>query len=84
MEVEDSEATSIVAGLKKALLDKRLPQSTRVLGPAQRNGNISRILLTADLVDSDYLLKFVGDYIRHRAVTKKKNISLRVDPYSLT
>ena len=84
MEVENSEATSIVAGLKKALLDKRLPQSTRVLGPAQRSGNISRILLTADLVDSDYLLKFVGDYIRHRAVTKKKNISLRVDPYSLT
>ena len=84
MEVENSEATSIVAGLKKALLDKRLPQSTRVLGPAQRSGNISRILLTADLGDSDYLLKFVGDYIRHRAVTKKKNISLRVDPYSLT
>ena len=84
MEVENTEATSIVAGLKKALLDKRLPESTRVLGPAQRSGNISRILLTADLVDSDQLLKFVGDYIRHRAVTKKKSISLRVDPYSLT
>jgi primosomal protein N' (replication factor Y) len=84
MEVENAEATSIVAGLKKALLDKRLPESTRVLGPAQRSGNISRILLTADLVDSDQLLKFVGDYIRHRAVTKKKSISLRVDPYSLT
>jgi hypothetical protein len=40
--------------------------------------------LTADLVDSENLLKFVGDYIRHRAVSKKKNISLRVDPYSLT
>jgi primosomal protein N' (replication factor Y) len=84
MEVENSEATSIVAGFKKSLLDKRLPQSTRVLGPAQRSGNVSRILLTADLVDSENLLKFVGDYIRHRAVTKKKSISLRVDPYSLT
>ena len=84
MEVENSEATSIVAGLKKALLDKRLPESTRVLGPAQSSGNNSRILLTADLVDSEKLLKFVGDYIRHRAVSKKKNISLRVDPYSLT
>ena len=84
MEVENSEATSIVAGLKKALLDKRLPESTRVLGPAQSSGNNSRILLTADLVDSEKLLKFVGDYIRHRAVSKKKNISPRVDPYSLT
>ncbi len=84
MEVENSEATSIVAGLKKALLDKRLPESTRVLGPAQSSGNNSRILLTADLVDSENLLKFVGDYIRHRAVSKKKNILLRVDPYSLT
>ena len=84
MEVENSEATSIVAGFKKALLDKRLPKSTRVLGPAQSSGNISRILLTADLVESENLLKFVGDYVRHRAVSKKKNISLRVDPYSLT
>ena len=84
MEVENSEATSIVAGFKKALLDKRLPESTRVLGPAQSSGNNSRILLTADLVDSENLLKFVGDYIRHRAVSKKKSISLRVDPYSLT
>ena len=84
MEVESSEATSIISGFKKALLDKRLPMSTRVLGPAQRSGSISRILLTADVGDSGELLKFVGDYIRHRAVTKKKSISLRVDPYTLT
>ena len=84
LEVESIEATTIVAGLKKALLEKRLPGSAKVLGPAQRSGTISRILLTADLADSDLLLKFIGDYIRHRAVTKKRSISLRVDPYSLT
>jgi primosomal protein N' (replication factor Y) len=84
MEVESSEATSIISGFKKALLDKRLPSSTRVLGPAQKSGSVSRILLTADVADSSQLLKFVRDYIRHRAVTKKKSISLRVDPYSLT
>jgi len=84
MEVESSEATTIVAGLKKALMEKRLPSSCRVLGPAQRSGTTSRILLTADLADSDLLLKFISDYIRHRAITKKKSISLRVDPYSLT
>jgi primosomal protein N' (replication factor Y) len=84
MEVENSEATSIVSGFKKALLDRRLPVSTRVLGPAQKSGDSSRILLTADLDEGEQLLKFVGDFMRHRAVTKKKSISLRVDPYSLT
>jgi primosomal protein N' (replication factor Y) len=84
IEVDSSEATSIVSGFKKALLDKRLPASTAVLGPAQSTGNVSRILLTANLADSDELLKFVGDYIRHRAVTKKKSLAVRVDPYSLT
>jgi len=84
LEVESSEATTIVAGLKKALLEKRLPDSTKIMGPAQRNGTISRILITANLRESDLLLKFVGEFIRHRAVTKKKAISLRVDPYSLT
>ncbi len=84
MEVESAEATSIVAGFKKSLLDKRLPESTRVLGPAQGSGNVSRILMTANLSDSDQFLKFIGDYIRHRAVTKKKSVRLRVDPYSLT
>ncbi len=84
LEVESSEATTIVSGLKKALLEKRLPESTKIMGPAQRSGSVSRILITADLSDSDELLKFIGDYIRHRAVTKKKVIALRVDPYSLT
>ena len=84
LEVENSEATSIVSGFKKALLDSRLPASTKVLGPAQKSGDSSRILLTADLDQGEQLLKFVGDYMRHRAVTKKKSISIRVDPYSLT
>lgn len=84
MEVESAEATAIVAGLKKAVLDRRLPTSTRVLGPAQSSGDKSRILITADAADSDQLLKFIGDYIRHRAVTKKKSFTHRVDPYFLT
>ena len=84
MEVESSEATTLVAGFKKALFETRLPVSAKVLGPAQRSGTSSRILLTADLADSDLLLKFIAEYIRHRAITKKKNLYLRVDPYSLT
>ncbi len=84
MEVESSEATLIVAGLKKAILDGRAPASTRVLGPAQRSGAVSRILLIAQIKDGEKMLKFFSEYIRHRAITKKKALSLRVDPYSLS
>lgn len=84
MEVENSEATLIVAGLKKAILDGRAPASTKVLGPAQRSGASSRILLIAQLKDAEKMLKFFSEYIRHRAITKKKAITLRVDPYSLS
>jgi primosomal protein N' (replication factor Y) len=84
LEVESSEATLIVAGLKKAILDGRAPSSTKVLGPAQRSGSTARILLLAQIKDSDNLLKFISEYNRHRAIAKKKSISLRVDPYSLS
>lgn len=84
LEVESSEATLIVAGLKKAILDSRAPSSTKVLGPAQRSGSTARILLLAQIKDSDNLLKFISEYNRHRAIAKKKSISLRVDPYSLS
>ena len=83
-EVESSEATQIVAGLKKAILDGRAPSSTKVLGPAQHSGSIARILLLVQIRDGDNLLKFISEYIRHRAITKKKAISLRVDPYALS
>jgi hypothetical protein len=73
-----------VAGLKKAILDGRAPASTKVLGPAQRSGSSSRILLIAQIQDGEKMLKFFSEYIRHRAITKKKAISLRVDPYSLS
>jgi primosomal protein N' (replication factor Y) len=84
LEVESSEATLIVAGLKKAILDGRAPASTKVLGPAQSSGSSSRILLLAQKIESEKLLLFISEYIRHRTITKKKPISLRVDPYSLS
>jgi len=84
LDVESNEATSIVAGFRKAILDERVPVSTKVLGPAQRNGSTSRILLLTNIGNGAELLKFISEYARHRAVTKKKAIVLRVDPYSLS
>ena len=84
LDVESGEATTIVAGLKKSVLDGRAPSTTKVLGPSQRSGSTSRILLLCELIDSDKLLKFISEYIRHRTITKKKAITIRVDPYSLS
>jgi len=79
-----AEATSVVEGFKKALLDQRLPASTMVLGPSLRTGDKARIILTASTQSFPDLTKFVADFIKHRAVTKKEQVQVRVDPYSLS
>jgi primosomal protein N' (replication factor Y) len=84
LETETKDATGIIAGIRKAVLDQRLPSSVCALGPSQSSGDLSRILLTCDISQSDLFLNFLHEFIRHRAVTKKSKIFLRVDPYSLS
>lgn len=84
LDVGLNEASSIAEGLKKALLDLRIPASTKVLGPSVRSGNVARILLTSSLADFTQLTIFLSEYVKHRAVTKKDPIQLRIDPYSLS
>jgi len=84
METETKDATGIVSGIRKAVFDKRLPSSVVVLGPSQRSGDVSRILLTCELSQSEPFLNFLHEFIRHRAIAKKSKIFLRVDPYSLS
>jgi primosomal protein N' (replication factor Y) len=84
LETESKDATGIIAGIRKAVLDQRLPSSVSALGPSQSSGDLSRILLTCDISQSDAFLNFLHEFIRHRAVTKKSKIALRVDPYSLS
>ena len=81
---DTKDATGIISGIRKAVFDKRLPSSVVALGPSQRSGDLSRILLTCDISQSDEFLKFLHEFIRHRAIAKKSKIFLRVDPYSLS
>ena len=78
------EASSIADGFKKALLDQRIPESTKILGPSIRNNESARIILTTALSDFDRLTDFLREYIKHRAVTKKDPLQVRIDPYSLS
>ena len=84
LETETKDATGIIAGIRKAVFDKRLPSSVVALGPSQRSGDVSRILLTCEISQSELFLNFLHEFIRHRAITKKSKIFLRVDPYSLS
>lgn len=78
------EASAVADGFKKALLDSRIPASTKILGPSIRAGDKARIILTASLNDFSNLTQFVGEFVKHRAIAKKEAIQVRIDPYSLS
>ena len=78
------EASTVADGFKKALLDSRIPASTKILGPSIRGGDKARIILTASLNDFSQLTQFVGEFVKHRAIAKKEAIQVRIDPYSLS
>jgi primosomal protein N' (replication factor Y) len=84
LETESKDATGIIAGIRKAVFDQRLPSSVIALGPSQSSGDLSRILLTCEISESDAFLKFLHEFLRHRAIAKKSKIFLRVDPYALS
>jgi len=84
LDVELKEASAIAEGFKKALLDLRIPTSTKILGPSIRSADVARILLTSSLAEFAQLTGFLSEYVKHRAVSKKEPIQLRIDPYSLS
>jgi len=79
-----TEASTFAEGFKKALLDSRIPASTKVLGPSIRGGDKARIILTASESDFSDLTQFVAEFVKHRAIAKKEAIQVRIDPYSLS
>jgi primosomal protein N' (replication factor Y) (superfamily II helicase) len=84
VDLATSEASAVAEGFKKALLDSRIPASTKVLGPSIRGGDKARIILTASESDFSGLTQFVGEFVKHRAIAKKEAIQVRIDPYSLS
>ena len=84
LDVPVKEASAIADGLRKSLLEQRIPDSSRILGPSIRNPETARVLITASISDFPRLTEFLSEYIKHRAITKKSPIDLRIDPYSLS
>lgn len=84
IDIAHKEVISVANGFKKALLDQRIPSSTRVLGPATRDSELSRIVLTVSPAQEAELAKFLSAYFRARAISKKPHLYFRVNPYSLS
>ena len=84
VDLATSEASTVAEGFKKALLDSRVPASTKVLGPSIRVGDKARIIMTASENEFSDLTQFVGEFVKHRAFAKKEAIQVRIDPYSLS
>jgi primosomal protein N' (replication factor Y) len=81
--MEQSIGIQIVNGLKKALTDGRIPESARIYGPTEISKGQVKVVLHADIKDSQDLTDVVHELQRRRSIAKKDLFTLRVEPYSL-
>lgn len=81
---ETKEATLLISGFKKSLLESRLPKSTKILGPALQPDGKAKVILLANVAEASLMIDFIHEFIRRRSVAKKNPLKLRIDPYSLT
>ena len=81
--MDQSMGIQIVNGLKKALLDGRIPQSSNIYGPTDISKGQVKIVIHADKKDAKALTSVVHELQRRRSIAKKEVFTLRVEPYSL-
>ena len=81
--MDQSIGMQIVNGLKKALVDGRIPQSSNIYGPTEITKGQVKIVVHADKSDAKALTDVVHELQRRRSIAKKELFTLRVEPYSL-
>ena len=81
--MDQSIGIQIVSGLKKALADGRIPQSSNIYGPTEISKGQVKIVVHADKSDAKALTDVVHELQRRRSIAKKELFTLRVEPYSL-
>ncbi len=81
--MDQSIGIQIVNGLKKALTEGRIPQSSHVYGPTEISKGQVKIVIHTDKKDSQALTDVVHELQRRRSIAKKDLFTLRVEPYSL-
>jgi len=84
LDIAATEVNALLRGLEIARDEKRLPSDSRILGPIELKGSVSRVLIMAPVDDGEALITFIHEYQRRRSAAKKTLATLRIDPYSLT
>ena len=74
--------TSIAAGLRKAVVDGRIPTSIKVFGPSDAGKGLVKIVLHCPHPDSSALTTFLHELQRRRSIAKREQILIRIAPYS--
>ena len=83
LSMEQSSATQIAHGLRKAQSENRMPISTRIYGPTEIAKGSSKIVIHCEHADADSVTDLVHELQRRRSIAKKELLTLRVEPYSL-
>jgi primosomal protein N' (replication factor Y) len=81
--MEQTSASAILSGLKKALEDGRLPNSTRIFGETMLPKGQAKIVMHVSHEQNSALSAILHELQRKRSISKKDLFTLRIDPYSL-
>jgi primosomal protein N' (replication factor Y) len=84
LDIASAEVNQLIRGLQIARDEKRLPVDSRILGPVELKGSLSRVLIMAPIDEGEALITFIHEYQRRRSAARKTLAALRIDPYSLT
>lgn len=80
---DSKEFTVIASGLRKALVDGRLPSEVKVFGPIDEGRHIAKIVMYCPLEKRADLAVFLRELVRRRSIAKREFLTIRFDPYSL-
>jgi primosomal protein N' (replication factor Y) (superfamily II helicase) len=76
-------APQIVAGLRKALSEGRIPDSVRIFGPTVLPKDQAKVVIHVSHQEWSQLADVLHELQRKRSIAKKDILNLRVAPYSL-
>ncbi|MEN9736434.1 MAG: hypothetical protein RL129_1145 [Actinomycetota bacterium] len=81
--VDQLSAAQIHSGLKKAIDQGRLPDSTRIFGPTIIAKGQAKIVLHVDNAQAQLMISTLHELQRKRSIAKKDLFTIRINPYSL-
>ncbi len=84
LEIAHSDVSTFINGINTSIKDRRVPSSTRILGPTRLDDENSRVILTVSREEGQKLFDFLVTYRKMRGIAKKSIPHMRIDPYALS